>query len=142
MQLYPATVHRLVLVEDVSVLDGRELWPAWDARSLQLREFLWRYIARLDERRQELLMALLAGESERQLAARLGVNPSTAWRVTERAVRALVREMALDDPNFREWDKARRRGIRGSVPRDYDAEREAASRVFERFLASLVHQAA
>lgn len=87
-------------------------------------------------------MALLAGESERQLAARLGVNPSTAWRVTERAVRALVREIALDDLDFREWDKTRRRGVRGSVPRDYDAEREAAARVFERFLASLVHQAA
>lgn len=138
MQLWaPAGRRRVVLVPDVATVGGAPLWPAYDERSEAIREVVERYIQRLDPRRQDLLRSLLAGESERELAARLGVNPSTAWRVVERAVRALVREMALDDPEFRAWDRARRRGVRGSVPRDLDAEREAAARVLARALSDV-----
>jgi len=99
-------------------------------------EFFDHYTAQLPLEQQELILEHVGSrESFADIAKALGRSRSAAFERYQTAVRALVRAIALDDPDFVEEDALRN----GPNPkRDYDEELRAAGRVCLK--AGLLHE--
>lgn len=107
-----------------------------DEMQAVLREVLTPFVDRLAEKHRDILEAMFyERQTEEQVGERLGVDRSVVSRRRDTAMRALVRELALEDEAFRTFDDQLHTGQPGRPPRDYDAEKEAAWRVLSRLLA-------
>ena len=115
---------------------SRPLWgplaprePALEAGGLELARVLRPVVDLLPEAQRDLLVdAFFRGRSQRRLAADRGVTQQTVQVNLGRAYDALVRLLALQDPEFVAADAARRKGTRSRPPRDRAAKADAAWR--------------
>jgi hypothetical protein len=102
-----------------------------------LREVFTPFIDELPEQSRWLIEASFYERlTEQQMAEKLEVDRSVVSRRRDTALRLLVRQLALTDPDFRAYDASLHTGRKGRPPRDYDAESDAAWRVLSALLAS------
>lgn len=129
-----------VLALDGALESGRQIRPLHrDATPEQrkLREWLVPIIERLSLEHQDLIHATFYERvSFTEVGKRNETGSSSKGHAHDRlttALRALTRLIAEQDPEFLEAEAAKPRR-RGGQARDYDAEREAAYRVYLRVL--------
>jgi hypothetical protein len=111
------------------------LWPRpeLDDVSLYRSEVITRYVERLKPEYRELLFGRYGfSMTEVQIGASRGTTQQAESQRIKSAHEALVREIALDDPDFVEYDQSLKTGKRGRPPRDRAAELEAAERVLRK----------
>lgn len=120
--------ERVVMYEDA----GR-VYPLWHTgrtpeerkRMEQLEDFLLPYIALLPRPKGELLRSVMNDQLSFEDVPGY-TDRHNARRAVKRALRALIKVIAADDPQFTPPPDGRRR--------DHDAEMSAARRVFKTFL--------
>jgi hypothetical protein len=101
---------------------------------LALDEFFEPYISLLNHPKGNLLRQLINDRlTYEDIGENENISKQAAWKKLRSAVRDLTRLIAYDDPAFGPAEEGRRR--EDGRRRDYDAEREAAERVFDHYMA-------
>jgi hypothetical protein len=130
--------------EDLEGLPGASpLWESWQHRmpalnagGLEVGGVLRPYFENLPVPLQKtLLNFFMRHRSVRGMADAEGITHEGMRKRLRTAIRALVREVALDDPQFAAEEAFLRSGARGRPARRYEAEQDAAIGVLNEQLA-------
>jgi hypothetical protein len=111
--------------------------PPWTQRHdrawvVTLDEFFAPYLSMLNRPKGNLLRQLINDRlTYEAIGKEVGMSKQGAWKQLKSAIQEVTRLIALDDPEFVPQPDGRRR--------DRDAEREAAGRVFARYLEGRQH---